>query len=239
MERISEITVAILAGGFGTRLKSLVSDRPKALADVCNRPFIHFLLDQLIAANIASAVLCIGYLGHKIKKTLGHKYRSLSLLYSMETELLGTAGALRLASPYFGSNSVLVMNGDSYLETDLGGFYEWHRKHQSNASLLLTKAENTSRFGRVIVGEDGEIKSFQEKDTDGKPGWINAGIYMFEKHVIESIPTNRAVSLEHETFPEWLGQGLYGFKAKGSFIDIGTPASFKKAQAFFDRLSLS
>jgi NDP-sugar pyrophosphorylase family protein len=238
MQMISEITAAILAGGFGTRLRPIISDRPKALAAVCNRPFILFLLDQLIAADIESAVLCIGYLGEKIKKMLGHKYRSLSLLYSQEREHLGTAGALRLASPFFGSNSVLVMNGDSYLETNLGVFCKWHRTHQSNASLLLTKTPNTNRFGRVIVGGDGKIKSFEEKGEDKKSGWINAGIYMFEKHVIQSIPANRAVSLEHDTFPVWIGQGLYGFKSEGAFIDIGTPISYQKAQAFFDHTGL-
>ena len=231
---ISETTAAILAGGFGKRLRPIVSDRPKALAAVCNRPFILFLLDQLIAANIESAVLCIGYLGEKIKETLGHRYRSLSLLYSQETEPLGTAGALRRASPLFGSNSVLVMNGDSYFKAHLGVFCQWHRTQQSNASLLLTKVSNTNRFGRVIVARDGKIKCFQEKGEAKKSGWINAGIYMFENHVIQSIPANRDVSLEHETFPGLIGQGLFGLKSEGFFVDIGTPSSYIKAQTYFD-----
>ena len=109
----------ILAGGFGTRLKSVVSERPKALAPVRNRPFIVFLLDQLIAAKVESAVLCIGYLGGKIKNCLGDKYKSLHLEYSHESKPLGTAGALKLALPFFESNSILVLNGDSYFETNL------------------------------------------------------------------------------------------------------------------------
>lgn len=191
------------------------------------------MLDQLIAAKVESAVLCIGYLGGKIKNCLGDKYKSLHLEYSQEKEPLGTAGALRLASPLFGLNSVLVMNGDSYFETDLLDFFKQHKVLQASSSMLLTKVPDTSRFGQVNVDDYGKITRFQEKGKNTNSGWINAGIYMLENDVIQSIPANHSISLEHDIFPERIGQGLYGIKRKGRFIDIGTSSSFLKAQKFF------
>ena len=230
---MEKITAAILAGGFGTRLKSVVSDRPKTLAAVCNRPFIYFLLDQLVAANIDRVVLCIGYLGEKIKGALGDKYRSLRLIYSQETRPLGTAGALRLALPLFKSDYVLVLNGDSYFETDLNRFYRWHQKHRFDASMLLVKVEEVGRYGQVKVSDGGKIDTFEEKTDSKTPGWINAGIYLLGRKIIDSIQTNRHVSLEQDIFPQLIDQGLYGFQCEGRFIDIGTPSSFSKSQAFF------
>jgi NDP-sugar pyrophosphorylase family protein len=195
------------------------------------------LLDQLIAAEIESVILCIGYLGQRIKKALGDKYRSLHIEYSQETEPLGTAGALRLASPLLGINSVLVMNGDSYFETNIQDFFKRHKVLQASISMLLTEVSNASRFGRVSVDNYGKITRFKEKGININSGWINAGIYVLENSVIQSIPTNHPVSLEHDIFPERIGQGLYGVKSKGHFIDIGTPSSYEKAQEFLMHLA--
>src|SRR3989338_6029269 len=113
-KRLSGVTVAILAGGLGTRLRSVIADRPKVLAEVRGRPFLTYIFDQLIAASIKYAVLCTGYLGEKVCDRFGDSYGSLRLAYSQEPSPRGTAGALRLALPLFKSDSVLVMNGDSY-----------------------------------------------------------------------------------------------------------------------------
>lgn len=239
MNTTPNISVAILAGGFGTRLKSVVSERPKVLAPVRNRPFIVFLLDQLIAAKIESAVLCIGYLGGKIKNCLGDKYKSLHLKYSYESKPLGTAGALKLALPFFESNSILVLNGDSYFETNLNRFYQWHNKHQIYASMLLAKVQNVGRYGQVNIRDDGKLIRFEEKKGSRISGWINAGIYILARELIYSIPPNRCVSLEHDIFPKLINKGLYGFQSEGRFIDIGTPSSFLKSQGFFSNSGTS
>ena len=230
-----KIIAAILAGGFGTRLRPVVSNEPKVLATVCHRPFIYFILDQLIAAKIEFAVLCIGYLGEKIRSILGGKYRSLHLEYSHETKPLGTAGALRLALPLFGSNPVMVMNGDSYFGADLEKFYNQHHMKKSTASLMLAQVSDTRRYGRVKLAQDGTITRFEEKGKSSSGGWINAGIYLLEPCAIESIPEYRPVSLETEMFPQWIGKRLYGFSSDGRFIDIGTPSAYTAAQEFFKR----
>lgn len=226
-------TIAILAGGLGSRLRPAVAGRPKALASVGARPFLVYLFDQLVAAGAKDVVLCTGYLGDPIRIMFGESYGPLHFSYSQESTPLGTAGALRLALPLFKSNPVMVMNGDSYCEASLGEFWLWHASRRSNATLILTKSLDTERFGQVQVAPDGKVTAFKEKGSEESPGWINAGIYLISRDWLEEIPVHRAVSLEREVFPLWIGRGLYGFQTESRFVDIGTPESYASAQSFF------
>ena len=229
----AQVTAAILAGGMGSRLRPAVAGRPKALADVGERPFLTYLFDQLVAAGARDVVLCTGYLGDQIAMIFGESYDTLRLDYSQESTPLGTAGALRLALPLFNSNPVLVMNGDSYCDTNIREFWFWHGSRQANATLLLTKIFDTKRFGQVKVDVDGKVTDFKEKSSGQGPGWINAGIYLLNRDLLEEIPANRPVSLEREIFPAWIGRGLYGFRSEARFMDIGTPEAYAGAQSFF------
>ncbi len=228
------ITAVILAGGLGTRLRPVIGDRPKVLAPVSGRPFLAYLLDQLATAGMRKVVLCTGHLGEQIRATFGDSYGGLELRYSHENKPLDTAGALRLALPLLDTDPVLVMNGDSYCQVSLDAFLRWHDERQALASLLLTYVDDTGRYGRVVVDEEGAVRSFEEKSSSGNPGFINAGIYLLSQEVLKSIPAHRAVSLEHEVFPSWIGRGLYGYTGGGVFLDIGTPESYAAAQRFFD-----
>lgn len=233
MNKLSKITAAILAGGLGTRLSSVVSDRPKVLAKVNGRPFIAYLLDQLSQAGVKKAVLCTGHLGEQVKATFGDFYNTLKLQYSQEQTTLGTGGALRLAFPLLESEPTLVLNGDSFCHTDLIDFLHWHVTKKAAASLLLTKVPDVGRYGSVQLSTDGEITSFEEKGKNPEPGLINAGVYLLNHPLLESIPVNTTVSLEHETFPLWINKGLYGFQSKGNFLDIGIPQDYVEAGHFF------
>jgi len=227
---LSSLDAAILAGGLGTRLRPVVSDCPKVLAPVRGRPFLSYLLDQLAAARIKSVVLCTGYLGDQIEATFGEFYRDMKLLYSCETFPHGTGGALKLALPLLESQSVLVMNGDSYFDINLSRFRDWHRARPARGTLALVEAPDTRRYGRVRVDERGAILSFEEKAAEGEPGCINGGIYLLSRSLLETIPGSRPVSLEREMFPAWTGQDLYGYQGRGRFLDIGTPESYLAAQ---------
>nr|HID58313.1 galactokinase [Desulfobacterales bacterium] len=231
-QHLSGITAAILAGGLGTRLRSVVSDRPKVLAEVRGRPFLSYLLDQLAAAGIRYVVLCIGYLGEQVKAEFGNTYGGLHLVYSQESSPIGTAGALRWALPLFESDPVLVMNGDSFCQVELRDFFSWHLAQNANASLVLTEVRNMQRYGRVNVDVDGHVLSFVEKDERSGPGWINAGIYLINRRLLLTIPESGGVSLEEEMFPAWIDQGLYGYRSKGRFLDIGTPETYGIAEEF-------
>lgn len=233
MPDLGSLTAVILAGGFGTRLRPVVADRPKVLAEVGARPFIAYLLDQLSRAGIGHVVLCTGHLGAQVQALLQDRYRDLDLVYSQEPVPLGTAGALRLALPLFNSDPVLVMNGDSYCEADLTAFWAWHHARNASATLLLTAMADAGRYGLVQIDTDGRVLGFAEKREKGQPGWINAGVYLIGRRLIETIPSMRPVSLEQEMFPAWIEHGLYGCRSDGRFVDIGTPDSYAIADEFF------
>lgn len=220
-------TAAILAGGLGNRLRSVVADRPKPLADVGGRPFLRYLLEQLADAGIGCVVICTGYLGHQVPAVFGREFLGMRLRYSQEPGPLGTAGALRHALPLLDSGTVLVLNGDSYCTVDLRKFRQWHALHPWGASLVLSRAAEAGRFGRVAVEADGRVVRFEEKGADPGPGWVNAGIYLAPTALIAALPVGAAASLEREVFPGWSREGrLYGWTAAGELLDIGTPESF-------------
>jgi NDP-sugar pyrophosphorylase family protein len=233
MKNLSHITAAILAGGLGSRLRPVVADRPKVLAEVGARPFIFYLLDQLAAVRVRQVVLCTGYLAHQIRDTLGETYGPMNLLYSQEPSPLGTGGALCFALPLLESETILVLNGDSFCEANLRAFCLVHRLRGAQASLLLAEVTDTGRFGWVELDEQGRITGFREKGKAAGGGWVNGGIYLLNRSLLETIPLNQKVSLEEDLFPAWIGRGLYGFRSQGRFIDIGIPESLARAETFF------
>ncbi|MBW1702358.1 MAG: nucleotidyltransferase family protein [Deltaproteobacteria bacterium] len=230
---MNTIGVLILAGGMGTRLKPVMSGRPKALAPVAGRPFLSILLDQISRAGFSRVILCTGYMADQVEAEFGTKYKSLSLIYSREVTPLGTGGALRHALPLISSESIMVMNGDSFVDADLNAFLDWFVGKGCNAALLLTKMNDATRYGLVHVDPNGLITRFHEKGSECGPGWINAGIYLFKRSVVETIPQGRPFSLEREFFPSLAGRELYGYCSEGKFIDIGIPETYAESEEFF------
>ncbi|MBL9167152.1 MAG: nucleotidyltransferase family protein [Verrucomicrobiales bacterium] len=226
-------TVAILAGGLGTRLRSVVNDRPKVLAEISGRPFLSFWLETLAQQGFREVVICAGYLAEQVEQCLGDTFGPLQLRYSIEPQPLGTGGALRLASDRFSTDQVMVLNGDSFCEVDLAAFWKAHLERRLPASMVLRYEEDTRRYGRVTLSSDGRLENFLEKSDLIRPGWINAGIYLLPKDWISRVPAAQAISLERDLLPGWMGEGIYGFPSAGRFIDIGTPESFARAGEFF------
>lgn len=235
-ERLEDATAAILAGGLGTRLRSRIADRPKVLALVRGRPYLAYLLEQLAEAGVRTAVLLTGYLADQIRSTFGDSYAGLRLSYSCEPSPLGTAGALRRALPYFSSSTILLLNGDSYCAVSLPDFWEFHHRQAADLSLVLTPVEDCSRYGRVHLDFKGFILRFEEKRDIGDPGWVNAGLYLINRLLIQAVPAEAPVSLERDMCPQWAaGKRCFGFPCQGRFLDIGTPESYAQAEEFFIR----
>lgn len=233
MKHAFPLTAIVLAGGLGMRLRSVIEDRPKVLAEVAGRPFLEYLLDQLFHGGIREAILCTGYLGERIKSEYGEFYKTIRLRYSQEPSPLGTGGALRFALPVFKSDTLLVMNGDSYCKVDIRRFWEWHRLKGSDATLLLVKSNDAQRYGSVQTDAGARVVSFVEKREAAGSGLINAGIYLITRSLLELIPADKPVSLEREIFPSWIGKNFYGYQTPGPFLDIGTPESYAEAETFF------
>ena len=230
---LSATTAVILAGGLGTRLQSVVADRPKVLAEIHGRAFLTYLLDSLETAGLKHVVLCTGFRGDLVRSTLGSRYGSLELEYSQEETPLRTGGALRRALPFFRSDPVLVLNGDSFCAVDLEPFWRFHHAKKARASIVLIEVADCSRYGRVCTDNNDRIDSFEEKQPTVVPGWINAGIYLLCRDWVGKIPGDRPISLEREVFPGWTGAEFFGFQGRGRFLDIGTPETYAAAAQFF------
>ncbi len=231
---LHDVSAAVLAGGLGTRLRAAIPDRPKVLAPVAGRPFLAHLLDRLARASVREVVLLTGHAADQVHAAFGDRYAGMRLTYSVEPAPLGTAGAVRHALPLFRSETVVLMNGDSYCDADLTAFRRSHAEEPSAFGMVLTRVADASRYGRVEVAADGRVVRFAEKEPAGPPGWINAGIYLFPRTVLEGIEPTRPMSLERDLLPAWVAAGrVRGFRAEGRFIDIGTPESYAAAEAFF------
>jgi len=227
------VSAAILAGGLGTRLRGVVADRPKVLAPVAGRPFLAHLLDQLRRAGLRQTTLLTGHAADQVRTAIGSTFADMAIAYSAEPEPLGTAGALRHALPHLRERTILLLNGDSYCEVDLAGLVAFHEESGGQATLTLTQVADISRYGRVGIGDRRRLLGFDEKSGARESGWINAGVYVLNREIIERIPVGQAVSLERDVLPDLVAaRTAFGFPG-GRFIDIGTPESYAEAEAFF------
>ncbi len=224
----------VLAGGKGTRLQRVVSDRPKPLAEVAGRPFVEWLLLALRVQGVERVVLATGYMGEMVEASFGDGARlDMEVVYARETVPLGTGGAARHALGHVTTDHALVLNGDSFCPFDIGRLLEAHERAGAAATLWLVPMDDCRRYGAVDVADDGRVLSFQEKSPDLGAGLINAGVYLFDRRALEAIPADRPVSLENDTFPSLIGRGLYATVGEGPFLDIGTPESYASAERFF------
>ena len=231
-----KITAVILAGGMGTRLSSVVADRQKAVALVNGKPFLSYLFRQILRSGIKHAVLCTGYKAEMVEAELGSEFSGLKLSYSAEKQPLGTAGAVRLALDKVSTEYLLVMNGDSYIDTDFTAFFAWFEQRKIDAGIILTAVKDASRYGKVVIDDHERVIRFDEKQECAGSGLINAGIYLFNKKVLTGIPENVKFSMEKDVFPGLAAANrLFGKKSDGRFIDIGTPESYKMAEKFFQK----
>lgn len=223
-------TCVILAGGRGTRLNSVVSDRPKVLAQVNGRPFLTFLLDRIVLSGVKDVVLCTGYMADAVLGEIGLGYGPLRITHSPEPRPLGTAGALRNALRHVRSDVFVLMNGDSYADVDLPAFFRWFHGRERDLGLLLASVDDVSRYGRVTIADDGSVTSFREKGEDTGEGLINAGVYIMKREIAAGIIPDVPVSLERDVLPGLVGHAFYGYPWTGTFIDIGTPESYRLAE---------
>ena len=234
------IDAFILAGGLGTRLRGVIDDRPKPLAEVAGKPFVEWLILQARAQRVRRFILCTGFLGEMMPALLDDGRRlKVDLEYSREDAPLGTGGALRLAVQRAHTDMVLVLNGDSYCRYDLKQLTTVHRNASAEATIWLVPLDDCTRYGTVEVSPDGSVRSFHEKDHESRQGLINTRVYLMQRETIEKLPAGRNISLERDVLPALVGRGLHAVLGNGPFIDIGTPESLSLASSFMcgERLS--
>jgi D-glycero-alpha-D-manno-heptose 1-phosphate guanylyltransferase len=226
-----DIGAFVLCGGQGTRLRSVVADRPKSMALISGTPFLQLLLKRLTSQGVNDVVLGTGYMAEKIERYFGDgKQFRLRIRDSREHEPLGTGGALKLAEPLI-SDPVLVLNGDSYVEWSLVPMLQLLSAKHADLVIVLQAVADVTRYGSVTLDQDDRITHFVEKGIAAGPGLINAGVYLLRKQIVRSLPASTAISLEKEVFPRLLDRQVYGLICTGPFIDIGIPDDLRRAQA--------
>ena len=230
-------TAIILAGGFGTRLRSVVAHLPKPMAPVRGKPFLDYILNSLARQGIKKAILSTGHLSAIVSAHYGGNFGGLDLSYSVETEPLGTGGAVKKALLSCNDSPVLVLNGDSLFAIDLADFFSRHEAQKADCSIALRQVENSARYGRIEIDGDNTILSFSEKSAHSEKGLINGGIYLVNREAfLANIPATQAFSIEKDFFAKMVNKlRLKGFLFDDYFIDIGVPADYETAQHEFER----
>lgn len=219
----------ILAGGKGTRLAGVVPNLPKPMAPIAGQSFLHYLLQSLQQQGFTRAILSIGYRAADIRNGFAHWNGPLEIVFCEEQEPLGTGGAIRAALHMAQSDPVFVINGDTFATIDYVAMLQQHRATDSKLSLALMPVEDTARYGAVEV--DGvQVKGFSEKGRTGA-GYINAGVYLIERNLLETLDLPERFSFEEQVLMQRLSS-LHptAFLASGYFIDIGIPEDYARAQ---------
>jgi mannose-1-phosphate guanylyltransferase len=207
----------ILAGGEGTRLRPLTNTVPKPVVPLANRPFISFMIDWLAAHGVDDIVLSCGFLASEVRTVLGDGEEGGPRLdYVEEEQPLDTAGAVKYAEPLL-QERFLVMNGDILADFDLTALQRFHSEREATATIAVTPVADPSAYGLVRMHEDGQIKEFLEKASAD------------QIDTLEMMADGEPVSFEREVFPALVDSGLYGFRAAGYWLDIGTPKRYLEA----------
>ncbi|ARR03342.1 D-glycero-D-manno-heptose 1-phosphate guanosyltransferase [Campylobacter vicugnae] len=219
----------ILCGGLGTRLRSVISDIPKPMAPIKNKPFLAFVLEYLKKQNISRVVLAVSYKYEIIQEYFGNSYLGMQILYSIEKEPLGTGGAILEALNLINSDSCYVLNGDTFFDANLDRL----KLDNSDICVALKPMKNFDRYGSVDIDNNSYISAFNEKKFTSN-GLINGGVYLIKKNIFNSFNLPNKFSFE-----EFFQENFLIFNAKATvfddyFIDIGIPQDYK---AFIDKNS--
>ena len=230
----------LLVGGQGTRLRPLTISTPKPMLPVAGYSCTEHQIALAREAGIGRIILGTSYRAEVFESHFGHGEEfGLELVYAVEDEPLGTGGAIRHASQHLTcgpDDPVVVFNGDVLTGLDIAGLVRKWRSAKADVAIYLTRVADPRPFGLVPTDASGRVLEFLEKPTTPEEivtDQINAGCYVFKRSVIESIPGDRPVSVERETFPELLAANkiVIGVVDDGYWLDLGTPLAFAKGSA--------
>lgn len=222
----------VLAGGLGTRLRSVVADKPKCMAPLGAHPFLYYLLQYLHQQGITHAVLSLGYLSEQVIDWCNSMELPLRVSFTVEPEPLGTGGGIVHALPAITGEEVFIVNGDTYFDVNLAAFYQFHQAQQAPLSLALKPMQQFDRYGSIELDAQQKITAFHEKQYC-ENGLINGGIYLTSVHFLKNLALPEKFSFEKEVLEPGVAAGqLYGFVSDTYFIDIGIPEDYEAAKKY-------
>lgn len=219
-----------LVGGKGTRLLSLTEGKiPKPMIEVNGRPFLLHLVNYLKKQGIHQFAFCIGHLGHIIEEFFGDgKKFGVSIVYSEETEPLGSAGAIKNAKHLLEEN-FLLLNGDDFFPIDHRLFFNFHRENDASITLAVRKKGGPNGFHTALLGEGNIIRKYYGAEHNDKSNVSFSGYFALNKRVLQIIPEGKFTSLEFDILPKVIkSKKCYGFLSEGELFDIGTPEGYYK-----------
>jgi len=227
---IGKMKALILVGGFGTRLRPLTLFRPKPLVEFANKPILIHQLDALKEAGVTQVVLAVSYRAQEMEQELSQyaEKEGIKIIFSHETEPLGTAGPLALAKDILAADNepFFVLNSDITCDFPFKEMVLFHRHHGREGTIVVTKVEEPSKYGVVVYNEDGRVERFVEKPQEFVSNKINAGMYILNATILDRIQV-RPTSIEKEIFPVMATSGqLFAFELQGFWMDIGQPKDF-------------
>lgn len=217
----------VLAGGLGTRLRSVVADKPKCMAPVGKHPFLYYLLKYLQEQGITHVILSLGYKSEQVIDWCKEANPDIEISFVIEEEPLGTGGGILLAMSKVKGNEFFITNGDTFFGVPLNELYNFHQQKQSALSLALKPMYQFERYGSVELDENDRITAFLEKQFR-EEGLINGGIYLTSKQYLQSLGLPQQFSFEKEVLEK--SKALYGFISDTYFIDIGVPDDYARVQ---------
>jgi NDP-sugar pyrophosphorylase family protein len=222
--------VVILCGGLGTRLKEVTGETPKVLAEVDGKPFLDIVLEFVLKQKPGRVILAAGYKAELLQAHYRDNFPDADIVISAEETPLGTAGAVKEAEVLIRSDVFFVFNGDCLCPVDLGDLYAFHVRKRARASIVVSKVDDSRDYGVVLMDEKKRVQTFHEKIESQWPKFVNAGVYCFNRDVLDLIPAGEKSSLEYDLFPKLTGDAFFGFETDKPFIDIGTPERYTWAQ---------
>jgi D-glycero-alpha-D-manno-heptose 1-phosphate guanylyltransferase len=232
----SRKSAIILAGGMGTRLRSAIPNIPKPMAPIGGKPFLTLLLDYWISQGIDHFLISVGYLHEQIINIIGSEYKGIEINYSIESEPLGTGGALiKSLSNFYESKSVVILNGDSLFKIRLELLELLTRNNAVDGAIALFESSDSNRYSGVLRDANKKILKFGVNGTEiTGPIKVNGGVYLFKKSLTQEIlaANKNFFSLEQEIFPFLINanKDILGLEFKDLFIDIGVPEDYQRAQ---------
>jgi D-glycero-alpha-D-manno-heptose 1-phosphate guanylyltransferase len=236
------IKALVLAGGLGTRLRSVVSNVPKSLAEINGQPFLKYLLEHIFAAHIVDEIiLAVGYKGEMIIDAIGNSYKGIKISYATEETPLGTGGAIKNAlSERHGAEHFFIFNGDTFANLNLTDFLHYHLAQQADITIASLEMKEFDRYGSISLDSDGRIIKFNEK-KHLDVGLISCGIYLISQNFIFTHLLNiklESFSIEKDVFEKVTSSTLVkAFVSNHYFIDIGVPEDYERAQREFKHFS--
>ncbi len=224
-------SIIILAGGLGTRLRSVVSDLPKCMAPVNGKPFLSYVIDYFQQHEINDFIFSLGYKHERIEEYLNNQYSAINIQYSIEKEQLGTGGAIKKACALVKDKNVFITNGDTLFKVNISSLQDFHEQKNADCTLALKPMKNFDRYGVIELNEDDSIKSFNEKKYY-KQGLINGGLYMLNVESFSQKPFPEKFSFETAYLEKYHHQHkMFGLMQDEYFIDIGIPEDYERAQS--------